>query len=106
MKTDYAAIKFSDAVHALATEPGRIKERLVEAVTLIASLDVDRHVSEDLAKDFNDLMQSVSPGNRTSGHDQIQSTIREMTDQAVKIAEQIMVLALELEGAAADENRR
>jgi len=72
---------------------------------LIASLDVDRHVSDNLANDFNGLMQRLSLGTHgIVSDDQIQSTIRKMTeDQAVEIAEQIMVLALELEGAATQE---
>jgi hypothetical protein len=75
---------------------------------LIANFDADRYVSEKLVEDFNDLMQRVSLGNHgTSRDDQIQLTIRKMTeDQAVEIAQQIIVLALEFEGAAEDENKQ
>ena len=107
MGAEYAHEKFGDAVRALATTRGSIKERLVDAVNFITSINTETDVPEDLVEAFNDFVQRMtSAGSQISDEGKIQTTVGEMTeDEAVEAAREIVWLAHQFELALPAERK-
>jgi len=108
MALAYADEKFSAAIHTLATAPGPIKPRLIEAIAVdIGYIQPERDLPEELRDDFVALIDRVthdSPTVSNPADGRVQATIGRMTDaEAVEIAQEILSFADRVAGALEDE---
>ena len=95
----YAHEKLTGAVHALATGPGPINERLADAFVIhLVHVQPKDDLPEHLRTDFERLLGRVTThGPELEGEGQIHASVRAMTqDEAVEVAREIMRLRAEV----------
>ena len=99
MSITYGQEKFSTAVHTLATNPGRIRERLAAAwIYSLNNVDPDRDLPSQLQADFRAQATKIRSGTPTGQ----EGTIRAFTDtlsedEAMERAAWIVATAYELD---------
>lgn len=99
MSLSYADEKFSNAVRSLATSPGAIHERLIEAIVYhISHVDAQRDMPKGLQVEFEKLMDRLtkdSPDKSqfAAGEGKIHASVRKLSiEEAVEVAEEILAL--------------
>jgi len=99
MSITYGQEKFSTAIHTLATNPGRINERLVAAwIYSLNNLDPDRDLPPQLQADFKAQASEIRSGKPTGVEGTIKAFIDALSeDQAMERASWILQTAYQLE---------
>lgn len=101
MGLNYATEKFSNARRALASHPGRVRERLRDAWTYhLAFIEPERDIPDlDMREEFDNHKTQMTSGIPENGEGTIAASARAMSeDDALEEAEWILAFLYRLEG--------
>jgi len=99
MTIQYAQEKFHQAINTLATNPGRIQERVIDAwIYGLIHIEPERDLPKEVLEEFLDRKKEITKGSAAEGEGLIASTVNGMSeDEAMEEASWILGYAYNLD---------